>query len=295
MKGIIVINPYHVPKENVLQAKRLKEEFDKLGVDVDVVDDGFTRAYLKDNKLVCKEEGIDFVLYLDKDKYLSNELTLKGYRLFNTHDSIRVCDDKGETYIALADRGIKIPDTVFGALCYRDDCTALLKTADSIIEKLGLPIVVKESFGSLGTGVFKADSKEELLALMEKVRTKPHLFQKYIPFRVGTDVRVIVIGKKAVCAMQRINEEDFRSNIALGGRGEIIQLTDSFKAVAEKTAEVLGLDYCGVDLLYGEDDIPYVCEVNSNAFFLGIEEVTGVNVAKEYASYIISQIEKTNK
>lgn len=292
MRGIIVINPYHVPKENVLQANRLKEEFDLLGVDVKIVDDGFTRAYLSNNQIVCTDDGIDFVLYLDKDKYLSKELTEKGFRLFNSHDSIRVCDDKGETYIALANKGIKIPDTVFGALCYRDDCEALHKTADVIIEKLGLPIVVKESFGSLGTGVFKADDKDSLLTLMEKVRTKPHLFQKYIPYKVGADVRVIVVGRKAICSMLRVNDQDFRSNIALGGRGEKIVLTKEFKEVAEKTAKVLGLDYCGVDLLYGEDDVPYVCEVNSNAFFLGIEKVTGVNVAKAYAEYIINQVKK---
>ena len=58
------------------------------------------------------------------------------------------------------------------------------------------------------------------------------------------------------------------------------------KAAAEKAAQVLKLDYCGVDLLYGEDG-PVLCEVNSNAFFEGLEAATGVNVAKLYAEYIV--------
>ena len=49
---------------------------------------------------------------------------------------------------------------------------------------------------------------------------------------------------------------------------------------------MLNLDYCGVDLLYGEDG-PVLCEVNSNAFFEGLEAATGVNVAKLYAEYIV--------
>ena len=40
-----------------------------------------------------------------------------------------------------------------------------------------------------------------------------------------------------------------------------------------------------------ESDRGYtVCEVNSNAFFGGIERITGVNVAERYAEYIISVV-----
>ncbi len=292
MKGIIVINPYHIPIENVEQAERLKKEFNALGVEVKVVDNGFLASYIKDNKVECEIGNLDFIVYLDKDKYLSYQLEQMGYRLFNCHNSIRICDDKGETFLALAGSGINMPDTIFGALCYRKDCEILSDTADKIINRLSLPLIVKESFGSLGTGVFKADTKEQLLEIMEKVRLKPHLYQKYLPYKKGVDVRVIVVGGKVVASMKRINENDFRSNIALGGRGEKIALSENFKSTAEKVAKTLNLDYCGVDLLYGENDQPYVCEVNSNAFFKGIESVTGVNVAKIYAQYIISQIAK---
>ena len=176
MQGAIIIIPYHVPKETVEQAQRLKFELENLGVKTEIVDDGFLRSYISNNDITCEQNKFDFIVYLDKDKYLSNELTQKGYRLFNSHDSIRVCDDKGETYLALAGKGVNLPNTIFGALCYRNDLKVISESADQIIEKLSLPIVVKESFGSLGTGVYKADTKEELLEIMEKVRTKPHIF-----------------------------------------------------------------------------------------------------------------------
>ena len=53
--------------------------------------------------------------------------------------------------------------------------------------------------------------------------------------------------------------------------------------------ELLGLDFAGVDVLFGRDG-PLLCEVNSNAFFGGIERVTGVNVAREYAQYMYEQV-----
>ncbi|MEG2116932.1 MAG: RimK family alpha-L-glutamate ligase, partial [Clostridia bacterium] len=65
---------------------------------------------------------------------------------------------------------------------------------------------------------------------------------------------------------------------------------DQFIQISEKVAEILDLDYCGIDLLFGENGEPIVCEVNSNAFFGGIETVTHLNVAKRYAEYIYNLI-----
>ena len=56
--------------------------------------------------------------------------------------------------------------------------------------------------------------------------------------------------------------------------------------LAGKAAQILKLDYCGVDLLKGKDGEPILCEVNSNAFLKGIEEVTGINIAYLYAKHI---------
>lgn len=291
MKGFIIINPFLVPQESVYQAERLKSEFEKKEVSVEIISDAFLRAEL-DCKLRSDLSSADFIIYLDKDKYQSQILTKLSVRLFNSHEAIRLCDDKAETYIALSNVGINLPKTIFGALCYNKDLSIKEEWAEKIIDSLGLPVIVKESFGSMGKGVYKADDKESLLSIMEKVKLKPHLFQQYISKKVGVDVRVIVIGGKAVCAMERVNESDFRSNVARGGSGVKVELSPEFKSVAEKCAQVLNLDYCGVDLLYGENNEPIVCEVNSNAFIGGIESATGFNVAKAYCEYILNELSK---
>ena len=290
MKGLIFINPFRVPEECVHQAERLKEEFNKLGVDIDIIDDGYQRVTVSGDGLAMNLPTADFAVYLDKDKYLSNLLEKVGLRLFNTHSAVRVCDDKAETYIALSGKGIKFPKTIFGALCYNAELKINNETPNIIEKELGYPVIVKESYGSMGKGVYLAKNKTELLSIMETVKLKPHLYQQYLPFKKGVDVRVIVIGGKTVAAMERRNDKDFRSNVARGGQGNIIDLPDSFKYTAESCAKILGLDYCGVDLLYSEDGTPYVCEVNSNAFFSGIEKTTSVNVAKLYAEHIIRSI-----
>ncbi len=290
MKGLIIINAFRIPLESVHQAERLKEEFEKLNVSVDIIDDGYLRARIENGKIVSALLSYDFAIYLDKGKYLSSMLEKQGLRLFNSHNAIRLCDDKGETYIALAGNGVNIPNTIFGALCYSKDCTIDEKAVDKIIENVKLPLIVKESYGSMGKGVYLANDRAQLLSVMEKVKLKPHIFQEYLPYKKGVDVRVIVIGGKVVASMERINSQDFRSNVARGGNGRKIDLPLQFKEVAEKCAKILGLDYCGVDLLYGKDDSPVVCEVNSNAFIGGIESVTGVNVAKHYAEYVIRKI-----
>lgn len=292
MKGKIILNAFLRPIESVLQAQRLQEEFKRFGVSVEIVNDGFLRSQIVGNEIVTDLFDCDFIIYLDKDKYLSKELENKGLRLFNRHDAIRVCDDKGETYIALSNKGINIPDTIFGALCYSNEDQISREATKEIIAKLSLPIIVKESYGSMGKGVYLAKSEDELFDLMQKLKLKPHLFQRYVKAEKGTDYRVIVIGEKAVASMKRHNDLDFRSNIARGGYGEKIDLPKEFIALAEKCAKELGLDYCGVDILKDEQGEPVVCEVNSNAFFDGIEKATGVNVAKLYAEYVIKTINK---
>ncbi len=292
MKGLIFINPYLVPTQSVHQAQRLKEEFNKRKVEVEIITDGFTRVALQGDSAFVNFGEPDFAVYLDKDKYLSQILEDGGLRLFNSHNAVRMCDDKGQTYIELAGNGVNFPKTIFGGLCYHKDLELKSEWAESIAKELNFPIIVKESFGSMGKGVYKADNIKELLAVMEQVKCKPHLFQEYLDYKKGVDLRVIVIGGKALASMQRQNENDFRSNIGQGGVGKRKELSLKEKELAEKCAEILGLDYCGVDIIYGENNTPYVCEVNSNAFFDEIEKISGVNIAGEYADYIIKTIKK---
>ena len=296
MVGKIVINPFGIPGQNVHQAKRLKQEFEKLGVCVEIVPQAYLKFQIKDNNIKNNLGKTDFVIYLDKDKYLSSMLEKSGVKLFNSHSAIRTCDDKGETYIALVNKGFNLPKTQFAPVCYSSECQISDEYINHLENFIGYPIIVKPSFGSCGNGIYKAENRAELLSAMQKLKLSPHLFQEYLGAEVGKDKRIIVIGGIAVAGMERYNSNDFRSNIAQGGKGVKLDLSlEKYKSVvdtAERVAKELKLDYCGVDIIKGNNGEDVICEVNSNAFFEGIEAVTKINVASIYANYVIKEISK---
>lgn len=289
-RGLILINAYSSLPTALNQAERLKEEFSALGVETDIVRNGEFAFCVNGAGEICGgAEGYDFCVYLDKDKYCSQILEKSGLRLFNSHSAIRACDDKAVTHILLSQNNIPMPKTVFGLLCYDKTATVSREYLDKVGHMLGYPVIVKESYGSLGKSVYKADDRASLEALAEKLKLTPHIFQQFIKESAGTDARVIVIGGKVIAAMKRVSHTDFRSNIELGGKGEKFDCPADMADLCVKTAKILGLDYCGIDILFGKDGY-YICEVNSNAFFGGIERVTDVNVAKRYAQYIYGEI-----
>ena len=87
--------------------------------------------------------------------------------------------------------------------------------------------------------------------------------------------------------MTRQNDKDFRANVELGGVAKYQPVSKDFVDVAEKCARVLGLDYAGVDLLIGNDGQPLVCEVNSNAYFKGMQSCFDIDVADVYLQHIL--------
>jgi RimK family alpha-L-glutamate ligase len=287
MKGYILINAYSDNEDYLYQAHRLREEFSARGVEAEIVRNGCGIVSIgKDGKSTLAIRA-DFVVYLDKDKYTARLLEKGGVRLFNRAESIFTCDDKMVTHIALADNGIPMPESVPAPFCYTPSAAIAEEECRAIEEKLSLPVVVKCSYGSLGKEVFLAKDRAELSALADKLRFTPHFYQKYIAESKGKDLRVIAVGGCAISGMVRTSRGDFRSNMALGGSGEPFVLTEEVRVLAKKIAEILKLDYCGIDLLFGKDGFT-VCEVNSNAYFGGTERVTGINIAAAYAEHIIA-------
>ena len=289
-RGLILINAYSRLKSSLNQSERLKEELKKLGVSVDIKRNDFFAAEIDGSgNIQTKTAGYDFCIYLDKDKYISHMLEKSGLRLFNSHAAIEVCDDKMLTSVTLANSGIPMPKTLAGLLCYDEGAEIGENTFKNVENALGYPLVIKTSYGSLGKGVFKADNRAELEKIANNLKCTPHLFQQFIKSSSGRDIRVILIGGKFVAAMVRKSNGDFRSNLELGGTAEAIIPPQEVISLSERTASLLKLDYCGIDVLFGEQGY-YVCEVNSNAFFGGIEKATKVNVAKAYAEYIYNKI-----
>ena len=274
------------------QAERIRAELVSLGAEAEI-ESNFGLASIKDGK-VCAEKYA-FCVFLDKDKIAARLLEKSGLRLFNSCEAIETCDDKMLTHIALANNGVSMPDCIYAPLRYTPNLSPDGHFINTVKTKLGFPLVAKINYGSLGAGVGLIRNEDELKIFEERNMLAPHFYQQFIDCGAGEDIRVIVVGGKFLCAMKRHNDNDFRSNIELGGTGSVYQPDDKLIELCEKVARLLNLDYCGIDILTNEDGKRYVCEVNSNAFFAAAERVCQVNVAREYASHMINLVKKLVK
>ncbi len=243
-----------------------------------------------------------FVLFWDKDIRLGKQIyqyaKMKQIPIYNSIDSIAVCDDKFETYYRIVawnqehpNEVIEMLPTIMAPMTYANVGYTQLDFLSQVEEKLSYPIVVKECFGSFGAQVYLAENRSELSDLTKELAGVPFLYQKFHAYSRGKDVRLQVVGNQVVAGMYRFSQNgDFRANITNGGKMKAYEPTEREAKLAVKVAKILGLDFAGIDLLFSETGADILCEVNSNAHFKNIHTCTGVNVAECIMKYISEKL-----
>jgi glutathione synthase/RimK-type ligase-like ATP-grasp enzyme len=103
----------------------------------------------------------------------------------------------------------------------------------------------------------------------------------------GIDIRIIVLGGRAVGAMKRTAQPGFQTaNMKAGATGKPYPLTSQAIEISEKVARVLGLHIAGVDCVVDEDGKMYCIEANSAPGFKGFDESCDANIGREIALYV---------
>lgn len=197
--------------------------------------------------------------------------------------------NKLRTMQILARKRIPIPKTLFS------------KNPQDIKEQIkllgGAPIIIKLQEGTQGLGVMLAESDKSAKSIIESLYNMNVniIIQEFIEEAKGEDIRIYIVGNKVVAAMKRSStDEDFRSNVHRGGSTQQVALTDYEKKIALKTAKILGLPVCGVDIIRSERG-PLVIEANSSAGLEGIESCTKVNIAGEIINFLEKNARKIRK
>ena len=201
-KGLAIVNGYGVLPgiENFLL--RMTEEFKKLGVQLDHKKTTDVLAFVQNDGMIHSPlDAYDFILFLDKDMYLSELLEKLGYRLFNSAESIRLCDDKMLTHITLSQNGVPMPKTIATPLNYLGLSSP--EFIENVEKELSYPIIGKSCFGSMGNSTYLLRKRENLARFLERNIQAPTLLQEQITSSYGFDYRFIVIGGKFVAAMER--------------------------------------------------------------------------------------------
>ena len=289
MTGLLVVNEFlHSGKFNEIHGW-LIEAAGELGIRLQLKTNAQLMLILAANPMT---RLADFILFWDKDIRLAYYLEQLGYPVFNSSKAIEICDDKSLTYLTLINAGIKMPRTVVAPKTFENIGYTNYRFVTEAAELLGYPIIVKECFGSFGQQVYKAENAEELMELVQRIGTKPFLFQEFIHSSSGKDLRLQVVGGGVIAAMERNSDNgDFRANLTLGGSMIKYKPTVDQCELALHCCEEIGLDFAGVDLLFGEDDQMYVCEINSNAHFKNIYDCTGVNAAQSIMKHILYRLD----
>jgi len=203
-----------------------------------------------------------------------------GVPVINSSQSIEIAKDKLHSTQLLANCGISTPRTML----------ARFPVKTEVIKKtIGFPCVIKVLSGSYGKGIHLVSSEKALQELMEFVDSLSSplniIIQEYIDTAPGQDLRVFCVGDRVLGAMKRSSTDgDFRANITRGGVGEPYLVNSEIKEIALETMNCLGLTIGGIDLLFHEQSFK-VCEANSAPGWVGFEEATGINVAKELVDY----------
>ena len=86
--------------------------------------------------------------------------------------------------------------------------------------------------------------------------------------------------------MRRLNDEDWRTNISLGGRGEPLEVTVELAQLARRAAAAVGASIAGVDLLPARDGRLYALEVNAVPGWRALAAVTGADVADSVLRHV---------
>lgn len=235
-----------------------------------------------------KDRQPRFVIFWDKDVRLARLLEKKGLRLYNSADSIEICDDKSRTYIELCSSDIRMPRTIIAPKTFRPQGYPELDFLKQVEAQLTYPMVLKECFGSFGQQVYLIHNRQEMEKRLEQIKNRPCLFQEYIASSKGRDIRIQMVGNHAVASMYRYHTSDFRANITGGGNMEPYQPDDKQLEMAQAVMRELKLDFAGIDILFGYNGEPVLCEVNSNAHFINLYHCTGINAANDIVEYCLN-------
>jgi len=199
-------------------------------------------------------------------------------------ETILLSHNKFLTLEMLVKNGVRVPKTFL---------TGSKDSAKEIIDKEGLPIILKLLSGFGGQGVMFMEGKEAAHSAIETLKTlKQEILLEECIENPGEDIRGIVAGDDIIASYKRIaapNEK--KANIYSGGRAATFKLTPEMEEAVFKSAEAAKSKICAVDMIQGKDKL-FVVEVNINPGLEAIEKTTNINVARSIVNFVKNELKK---
>lgn len=200
-----------------------------------------------------------------------------GIRLINSRESLELASDKFLTSVFLERYNVPTPKTV---ICENPH------DALEMYEELGSDVVIKPLFGSKGIGISRLNDKglaENVIISLGQLN-KVFYLQEFIEHN-NRDIRILVIGNKAVAGMFRVSD-NWKTNVHAGAHVEPIELNKELKTLAVKAAQVVKTEITNVDIVESENGY-LVLEVNSIPGFTALQQVTEFNIPERIIAYFL--------
>ncbi len=263
---------------NAYTCRRLVEEAQKQNIDlklIGVYDSSVTQDSCYNNGVLLSAR--DFVINRYKFGKIKDNLNKLGKKSYNALNPLNLYINKLEQLKNIESQYFQKPKYIAGM----SDLSF-----EMLADILKLPFVAKGLESSMGEEVFLIKNKNDYDALFQSfLPNKEWIFQEFIKSSAGRDMRLYCIRGEVIAGMERISNNDFRANVALGSSVHKIGITPEFQAIAQDIYRQTGLDFIGLDLLFGANE-PYFCEINVTAGMEGIERASGINVAGAFIKTI---------
>lgn len=207
-----------------------------------------------------------------------------GVPVVNDARSIERTVDKGMASLMLHDAGLPTPPTW---VCAAPEAARAIVDAEL---QRGHALVQKPLFGSQGEGLRRIDPGQGNDELDSDRYNGLYYLQRFIDSGANChDWRVLVAGSRAVAAMRR-EGTSWINNVAVGAQVHPAVLQPEMRRLAELAAQVLGVDYGGVDILRDRDGAWWVIEVNSIPAWRGLQSVCRTSIAGRIADVIVARL-----
>lgn len=257
----------------------MKESALKNGIHIDIIfsDDLIITSDAKVD-FIYEEKKIgmpDFVLMRDYNYPISTQLENLGIRVINSTASMQNSINKALTSQLLVKNKVATPKFLFTRSENYDYIHSYFHKKKFVMKKID---------GSQGLGVYLIENREDYKKAFDEINEE-YFCQEFIETSYGRDIRVYVLGNRVLGCVKRISDTSFKSNFSLGGRVEKFELNDAVLEISLKAARALGLDFCGIDLLMTQDSYT-VCEVNGNAGFRTITQVSDIDIPMELFKWV---------
>ncbi len=218
--------------------------------------------------------------------YLLELAEAEGLKVFNKPSAIRDHNEK----LSIA----RYPEFIAPTIVTRN-----LSAIKSFIKDHD-QVILKPLDGMGGSSIFRTSESDPnlgvILETLSGVSRESIMAQRFIPEISEGDKRVLLIdGKPAEYALARIPQgQDHRGNLAAGGKGKAMPLTDREREIANTIGPGLasrGLLLVGLDVIGG-----FLTEVNvtSPTCMREIHEQTGFNVAGMFIDALEQKIQNKN-